>query len=516
MTQDDHAYSGRRTAINARHFLLGKLFSAFCTAALLGFIVRFLPLDDYGIYVSALAAVETGIALSSFGTDWAIIRYIPHYVVGGSYLELRRFLVITVFLRFGLLLTCAGIASAVTYYFWPEQFATHKLSIVLLAALFVSEGLLRLLRDNTLESLANQAFTQLGIIIRQGFFISILGSASLMHRAAKLDTVLLSELMASFLALIIVVFFVYRTIRPLKKQIPSDDWRRPRFSDIRRTALHNYTSDLLGYPYSLQSLTLLIAAMESPASAALFGFIAQIVTILRGYLPALLLMNVMRPRLFGLYEMTHQFEKPAAEAKLISRLSFLTIFPIVVGTYSYGDWLIQLASGHRFHEGGMVLLLFTLSLVFRIQRQTASLLINCVKRSSILIRNAVLSCLTFPIFLVLMSTGHAIWFAAIAVIWDEVVCCTGSKYLLNVAGFKWSFDLKFILRLSIISLVCSASLGLLKIPVNLTGFLLTSVFISVFFCCYIYFFTSLGAHGRQWKEIAINNLKLKLSGNTGD
>lgn len=507
MTQENPTYSRRRTARNAWQFILGKGFSAFCTAFLLGFIVRFLPLNDYGLYVSALATLETGIALSSLGVDWAIIRYIPYYVVGGSYLELRRFLVITFFLRLGLLLTYAGMASGISYYVWPEQFAAHQHAIFLLAALFVSEGLLRLLRDNTLESLANQAFTQLGIVIRQGFFLSILGVASLKGVPACLDTVLLSEFTASFLALIIVIFFVYRTIRPLKQKIPGDNWRTPLFSDIRRTALHNYISDLLGYPYALQSLTLLIAVFESPAHVALFGFIAQIVIILRGYLPALLLMNVMRPRLFGLYEMTQQFEKPATEAKLLSRLSFLTIFPIVVGTAHYGDWLIQLASGQRFQEGGTVFLLFTLSLIFRIQRQTATLLINCVKRSSILIRNAIFSCLTFPLFVFLMSTGHAIWFAAIAVIWDEVLWSTCSKYLLTAVGFNWSLDLKFILRLTLISLLCEASLTLLNIPVNLTGFLLTSLFISVFFCGYLYFFNPLGTEGRQIKDMFMQRIK---------
>ncbi|MEQ1638771.1 MAG: hypothetical protein ABL903_19095 [Methylococcales bacterium] len=507
MTQVEHAYSGRRTAKNAWQFLLGKGFSAFCTAFLLGFIVRFLPLSDYGLYVSALAAVETGIALSSLGTDWAIIRYVPYYVIGGSYYELRRFLIIAVLFRLIFLLIYAGIIFGLAYYFKPEQFASYKHALLLLAGLFIIEGLLRLLRENTLESLGNQAFTQIGTLLRQGFFLSLLTLASLKHLPANLDTVLLSEFTAAALALTIIIFFVAITIRPLKKQIPGKDWQAPRFSEIRRTALHNYASDLLSYPYTLQALTLLIASIESPSHAALFGFVTQIVNILRGYLPALLLMNVMRPRLFGLYEMTQDFNKPAAEAKLISRVSFLTIAPIIVGTVSYGDWLIQLASGNRFQEGGMVFLLFTLSLIFRIQRQMATILINCVKHSAILIRNATFSFITFPIFLYLMSTGHVIWFAATAVIWDEILWSTSSKWLLNRADFKWSIDMRFIFKLSLVSIICMISLALLKVPINLTGFIFSTLYIGLFFCAYIYFFNPLGAKGIEIKNMVLSRLK---------
>jgi O-antigen/teichoic acid export membrane protein len=507
MTLGEDTYSGRRTVRNAWQFLVGKGFSALCTVSLLGFIVRFLPLTEYAIYISAVAALEAGIVLSSLGIDWVIIRYVPQYVVSGPYIELRRFLVIVVFVRLVSMLAFAGAAATAMLYFAPGEFVGRSDALVLLAALFVSEGLLRLLRDNALESLANQFFTQLCIALRQGAFLALLAGSAAIGIPASVETVLTGELAASLLALMFAVYFVYQTIRPIQKRPANANWKPPGFLEIRRTAWHNYAGNLLSYPYSLQALVLLVVTIEGPTRAALFGFVVRIVEILRGYLPALLLMNVLRPRLFGVYERTGQFEQPASEARLISRLSFFTVFPILVITAQYGNWLIQTASGGRFHEGEQLFFLFALSLVFRVQRQMATLLINCVKLSSLLVRNAVYSLLAFPIFVLLITVDDTPRFAAYAVVWDEVLWTLCSAALLKAAGYKWSADILLMAKLAFVSWLCFFCLSILPMPPNFNGVLLSSIFIALFYCLYLYLFQPLGLDGARVKGIIFGYLR---------
>jgi O-antigen/teichoic acid export membrane protein len=507
MTTNQGMYSSQRTKSNAWKFLFGKGFSALCTIGLLGSIVRFLPLAEYALYVSFLAALETSIVLSSLGLDWMIIRYVPQYAINGSYSDLRKFLVASVIVRLMTLLVFSGLASITLFYFWPLYFFERSTASILLVSLFVSEGLLRLLRDNTLESLANQSLTQVCVVLRQGVFLLILLVLPVLGMRGTLEITLACELAASSLALMAAIYSVRRAITPLKKRIQQENWKAPIFFELRRTALHNYIGGLISYPYSLQSLVLLVVAMEGAASAALFGFVVRLVEILRGYLPALLLMNVLRPRIFGLYELTKGFEKPAAEARVISRISLLTIFPVLIVFSLYGDWIIETASGGRFHDGGILLLVFALSLVFRVQRQMATLLINCVNCASILVRNAAYSLILFPVFFFLAYHYENPIYVAFAVVSDEILWTFSSGFFLNRAGYKWASDIAVILKISFSSLVGYALLKLFSLQSNINGFLFSLVFTVIFYVTYVYFFNPLGTDGTKVKDFILNRAK---------
>lgn len=506
MSTSQGIYSSRRTASNAWKFLLGKGFSALCTIGLLASIVRFLPLEEYAIYISFLAALETSIVLSSLGIDWVIIRYVPQYAVNGPYIKLRKFIFTTVMVRLITLLVFSGLASISLFYFSPLYFINKTGASILLMGLFVSEGLLRLLRDNTLESLANQSLTQVCIVLRQGVFLFILSIVSVVGMLGKLEVILACELTASLLALIAAIYSVRHATALLQKHSQDENWKAPNFFELRRTAWHNYVGGLISYPYSLQSLVLLVVAIEGAAFTALFGFVVRLVEILRGYLPALLLMNVLRPRIFGLYELTRKFEKPAAEARVISRISLFTIFPILVIFSLYGDWIIKTASGSRFHEGGILLLVFALSLVFRVQRQMATLLINCVNCSSILIRNASYSLILFPVFGFLAYHYKNPIFIAFSVVSDEILWTLCSGYFLKLAGYKWSSDMSLILKVGLVSIGCYVLLALFSLPLNMNGFFSALVFTVVFYSIYLYVFKPLGADGTVVKNFVSNRL----------
>lgn len=507
MTVD--VYSGERTLRNAWQFLIGKGFTAICTVFLVGFVVRFLALTEYAFYISVVAALETGLVLSSLGIDWVIIRYVPQFVVGGTYTGLKTFIASMVVYRFISMVVFAGIAAIATYYLEPIQFVGRTIALLLLTALFISEGLLRLLRDNTLESLANQSLTQFGVILRQGLFLALLAGMSATGSSSTVEVVLISELIASLMALSFAIYAVLKTISPLKSRRRLAEWSPPGLLTMRKTAWHNYLSGLLSYPFSAQALVLLIVTINGPAGAALFGFVTRIVEILRGYLPALLLMNVLRPRLFGIYERTKQFEKPATEARLISGLSLFTIFPVIVITALYGDWFIGVASGGRFQEGNRLLLLLVMSLVFRVQRQMATLLINCVSITSILFKNAIYSLLLIPVLFMLMGLRDLPLLAAAAIFWDEVLWTACSAYFLNSAGFKWSADLALMAKLTCVSLFCFFSLSSLQMLPNLSIVVLSFVFVAAFFVFYLWLFRPFGSDLAKVHQMVFTGLGKK-------
>jgi O-antigen/teichoic acid export membrane protein len=72
-----HPYSSAELRRSTWHFLSGKMVSGLLTIAILLWLVRLLPVAEYGAYVSLIAAAELGFALGDMGLTWAAARFMP-------------------------------------------------------------------------------------------------------------------------------------------------------------------------------------------------------------------------------------------------------------------------------------------------------------------------------------------------------------------------------------------------------------------------------------------------------
>jgi O-antigen/teichoic acid export membrane protein len=195
---------------------------------------------------------------------------------------------------------------------------------------------------------------------------------------------------------------------------------------------------------------------------------------MRGYLPALMFMSVLRPRFIGLYALTGTLRVVAAEAVLASQLSTLTIAPLVAIVVLYGDELIGLASGGKIASGQWLLATLMCSLIPRVHRQISVVLANCVGRARLLISAALIALFGLPLAWWVGITTSAVWGAAVAVVWDEVVWVVVLVAGLQNAGYLWGGNWGFALRAMLASAVVALCVSLMPLSGSLLDLVLGS------------------------------------------
>jgi len=478
VTEGGSAYSRQRTISNAKVFVLGKAVSALLTIAWLGWLLRLLELRDYAVYVAAMACLEAGIALSSLGVEWLLLRYVPEYVTHGARQLLGPLIVKVLSVRvLGVLLAIAASGLALQFWEGPAALANAGVGLCL-ALLLLSEACMRLLRDNSLESVGKQGFTQLGIVLRNSLLLLGVFLCGAEPGGMDVQRILWVELSASAVTLVYSAWALAHVLRTLPARADSEAaaWVPPTFAHAFKMGWNNYLSSLISFPLSLQALVLMVSSVGSGAqSVATFGFMVRVLEIMRGYLPALMLMNVLRPRFIGLYARNQNLVAVAREAGLASRLSVLTVAPLVGILAVYGNTLLSLASSGKIDSGQGLMAALCLTLMFRVHRQITLVLVNCVEQGRSLLLAAGLALLVLPVSWWLAAAGHSEWAALLAVIWDECVWVSILVHGLRRAGHAWQGDWWFMARASACALLSAAGVSFL----SLTGGTIASLLLGM-------------------------------------
>jgi len=445
MTGEGFAYSGAKTLGNARVFLVGKMFSAAVTVVWLGLQVRLVDLQNYATYVTVMAAIEAGIALSSVGVEWLLLRYIPEYVLHGAMKKLRTFLMRALALRISAGLLVGGVGLLILALWAPQGGALTYELWVLAAVLLLSEGSMRLLRENVLESMGRQGFMQIGMVLRTTSLLVLTASQALENSTLDAKTLVSFEIVASFITLAYAAAVVVYVTR-MDAEVPGSKWKSPEFMSAYTAGVANYTSSLLSFPLSLQALLLMVSKIGQTQEVALFGFIVRLLDVMRGYLPALMFMSVLRPRFIGLYALTGTLRVVTAEALRASRLSTLSIAPLIAIVVLYGDELIGLASGGKITSGKWELAILMCSLMPRVHRQISVVLVNCVDHARLLLRAALIALCVLPVAWLVGMAISPVWGAVLAVVLDEAIWVVALVAGLQSAGHSWDGNWMFALR----------------------------------------------------------------------
>lgn len=461
MSSREFAYSARRTLNNAIVFGVGKVFSALATLFWLGLVVRLLGVNEYGHYLAAIAALETSIVIGAVGLDWIVVRYVPELYVKQAFRGLRRFLVQAVLARLAVSAALAVLLFGLaTFVELPEAKATIALqqNAVPICLLLVTESILRLLRDNTLESLGAQRFTQMGVFLRTA---TVIGLALIARgRVDQFDTalVLQLELVASVVTLTYAVFAVARHLKGIaatsESLLEADRVGAEQF-DLRscmRLGLHNYGSTIISYAVSTQTLILVASMFSGAAQLAQFGLICRLFDIARGYVPALMLMSVLRPRFVAVFSVSKSFQRVAHEAAMASRFSLLTVAPIVGVLIVYGDFLISVVSGGRIDQGGTWLAALIATLLMRVHRQISVVLANCVELAGVLLRISLFGLAGWSVAWWIFKSSMPIVAALLLIFIDEFVWVVGMAVSLKLNGYKWDSGLAQVLS-SLVAIV---------------------------------------------------------------
>ena len=278
------------------HFLIGKIISALLSLSILLLLVRFLPTKEYGAYVVLIAGMEITLAITVFGLPWVSARYLPEFRLYASGKMLRYFVWqivawITLFLIAGALLLLVVIP-----WLLPSVLAQYTDIVKLYLLLLIFEGLGRYIRESILGPLMLQGQAQIGQVFRNLIFLLLIGII-VSQEVVHLYHIVFAELVASVLGTILALYGLTQYLQMYRDLEGKDDWQPPEWSEMWRIARYMYLSNLITQTYNPQVFVFLIQHYLGLEVAALFGFLRSLYVQITNYLPALLLSNLIRPKL---------------------------------------------------------------------------------------------------------------------------------------------------------------------------------------------------------------------------
>jgi len=402
-------YSGAAFKRSAWHFLSGRVASAVLTFIILLWLVRLLPIVEYGAYVTLVAALELALGISTLGLPWMAARYLPEYRLHASGEILIGFTKRVLLLLLGSLVLVALLSWVNLQWLLALMDMSQYADVARLYLLMlVVEGFGRHLRESALGPLMMQGMAQISLVVRSLAMLLLLVLFSAVDHVSLRDVVM-AELVSAMSAAAIALFGLVRYLRLHRAAVGTSGWSEPAWEVMSRTARHMYLSQLIALSYSPQVLLVLIRRYLGVEATAVFGFLRSLYEQASRYLPATLLFSLIRPKLVASYVGQGGIEELARNANLAGKLSLFVLMPLVVFVGVRGEELVSLLAGGKFPDTGYYLLGLMLALIPYSQRQIVETVAVTSGHSRLCTFAATLGVVMLPLTYILLEVGLGLW-----------------------------------------------------------------------------------------------------------
>lgn len=403
-------YGKERIKRGLLHFVFGKGISSIAGFLVMVLVVRALPIEAFAAYSVLIAFVELLTALSGLGLVHLLIRYVPELYSKYYKTALRQLVSNAVALRTGVLLAVAMTAWLFADELTPivgltTQLAAFKV-FLLVVVLRSSTHFLALVLESTLHQGLTQAAFSVAALAR------LTGMTFLLLRGdVQLVDVIWVEAISDGTGLLIVAFGVIRIIgaRVVDTRTPKDDcyWLRDNLRELGRFALAGYLQHLAIMPYGGNTNRLVGGHLLSVGALANFGFAQSLYDYVKRYLPAQLLVGLIRPIVVARYCEHRHFADAARICSHVVQINILLIgSAIAILAVGGSEALGWLSAGKYGADAASILAVLFLVLLLETQRQQLDLLVQTAEQYRLLIpSNILLSCSVFVAIGMLPSLG---------------------------------------------------------------------------------------------------------------
>lgn len=398
----------RRGLVN---FVLGKGVSAAAGMIAMLLVIRALSVTSFAAYSVLVALVEILTAVSGLGLAHALLRYVPELYAKHFQVSLRRFVYGAIGLRTGVLLLAAIYA-----YLFADQLAPH-IGLGQVINVFQVFLLVVLLRSSAqflsqiLESTLHQGNAQAAFSINQ--VTRLVGMFVLLSRGdVQLVHVIWVEVIGEAIGLVVMLYGVMQVVKIDSTSDRSDDggWLRTQMKQIAKFALAGYLQHIAITPYGGNTNRLVGGSMLSAGAMASYGFAQSLYEYLKRYMPAQLLVGLIRPVVVARYCERRDFSVAANMCERVLQINILLIvWALAILTVGGGDALAIVSSG-KYGTGSVIILASLIFvLLLETQRQQLELLVQTVECYHFLIPSNLLLSSS-----VLLAAALLPWLGAVA------------------------------------------------------------------------------------------------------
>lgn len=418
----DLPYSGPALKRSAIHFITGKVASALLTFGILLWVVRLLTTEEYGTYVTLVAGGDFALIITSFGLPWIAARYLPEFRLHANGKQLAHFVWqiiawICLFSVAGALLLFVAMPRLLVF----MDLAQHTEVARLYLLVFVLEGLRGNIQVHILGPLMQQGQAQLSQIMRNLALLLCLGVMVAVQGQVHLHDVVLAELAGTFFGTASALLGLVWHLRRHRDLPGKDGWQAPNWLGMWPTARHMYFSHFITLSYSSSVLVFLVQRFLGVEATALFGFMINVNGQICRYLPATLLIGLVRPKLIASFVGEGGEEQLTRDANLVGKVSLFVLMPMLVFVWFAGGELLSLLSGGKFTQAGYYLGGVLLSLIPLSQRQILETVAVASGKSNLCLWGSSLGILTLPLIYWLFELGFGLWSPIIAMVAGQLL-----------------------------------------------------------------------------------------------
>lgn len=434
-------FSGDRLKRGLIHFVLGKGVSAVAGILAMMLVIRELTIESFAAYSILVALVEMLTTISGLGLVHVLLRYVPELYNKHYQTSLRQLILGSLSLRSGVLLLASLAAYALADRFAPL--------VGLGAAIIAYKAFLLvvILRSTThflsqiLESTLHQGTVQLGFT--SATIARLLGMLYLLQFGnVQLIDVIWVEVISDALSFVIMLYGVVGLARDRSAENKNDDgsWIKANLKPIAKFALAGYLQHLAITPYGGHTNRLVGGGLLSIGAMAAYGFAQSLYEYIKRYMPAQLLVGLIRPVVVARYSESRDFSVAAGLCSKVLQINIL----IILGIYAVllvggGEALLAISAGKYGAEAMLILSVLFVVLLLETQRQQLELLIQTVERYYFLIFSNILLALSIVLAVVCLPLLGAVTFPAANAV-GLFIANYWVQRNMQLAGFNFKHD----------------------------------------------------------------------------
>lgn len=374
-----------------RRFLLGRAATGALGLLFFVLVLRQLQREEFGAYV-AILAIQAGVAvLATLGIEATLERFLPELRTTGNESAASQLIVLGIAIRAGVLVLLV-IAGLLSMDWWAPLLSLQAYAGVLPLALawLVMFGLL-----NTTgaihEALLNQGTAQLAQALYTLLKILLfIGLAHAWPASNGLEKVIASESIATLAGLLLSVARLQvgglrGALRPRQVWLALPHAMRARMLAF---GAKNYGAQLIMLVYGPDALRLVASSQAGLAQAGRFGAVHSLYEYIQRYLPAFMLLRLIRPVFISRYTESRDFEALNTMGAMVLKVNLLVLTPLIVFLAVAGDPLLALLSKGRYTDIGWMTWAYVALLVPMSNQWVISILANTTEQNSTQVKAA--------------------------------------------------------------------------------------------------------------------------------
>lgn len=405
-------YSKDRILNGLVYFVLGKGLSAIAGFGAILLVIRVLSIEEFAAYSVLIALVEMISAISGFGFIHAVLRYVPELYAKHYQVSLRNFVASTFVMR-----TISLMLVTMAVYFFASMF-TNVLGLEKFLYAYQVFLIVVVLRGTThflsqvLESTLHQKAVQLGFLTATVARFAGMLYLTFQGQVDLVDVIWL-EAFSDVLSLIIMLISVIRLLVDTSNQNPIDDgkWLKENLKQITQFAFAGYVQHMAITPYAGHTNRLVGGGMLSVTAMAAYGFALSMYEYVRRYMPALLLVGLIRPVIVARYSQSKNFTLAASLCNQVVQVNILLILGVVNVLLVGGDDMLMMVSAGKYgHDSVLLLAMLFFVLLLETQRDQLEMLAQTVERYHFLIYSNIVLASSIFLAIVLIPRCGAIAF----------------------------------------------------------------------------------------------------------